>query len=165
MRIGIALGSNVGDRLRHLQQARDALSALAQPGETLLQAPVYQTAPVACPDGSPDFLNTVISYPGDPLELLGKTQALELELGRVRTAERNAPRVIDIDLLYAEDTRLESEHLILPHPRLHLRRFVLEPLAVIRPNLILPGDRFTIAEHLAALSSSEPPLQLVTQPW
>lgn len=156
---GVALGSNLGDRLKHLQAARDLLTRLALP-DTLRQASVYQTEPVACPPGSPDFYNTVVefSYAGGPEELLDATQAIERQLGRTRVAERNAPRVIDVDILYFGEVRMVRENLELPHPRLILRRFVLQPLAEIRPDLILPGDRITIAGHLAHLDSSEPPL-------
>jgi 2-amino-4-hydroxy-6-hydroxymethyldihydropteridine diphosphokinase len=78
---GIALGSNLGNRLRHLQEARDLLRSLAGPG-TLLQASVYQTEPVACPPDSPDFFNTVIEigYTGSPHDLLAATQAIESQL-------------------------------------------------------------------------------------
>ena len=163
---GLALGSNLGDRLAHLAAARDALKELAAPGE-FLQAPIFATAPVDCPDGSPDFLNTVVEFPfaGTPEELLDATQAIERQLGREPRPLRNAPRPIDLDLLYLGDLQHQHHRLQLPHPRLHLRRFVLEPLAGIRPRLVLPGHRLDVAAHLAALDSSEPPLRLVTTRW
>ena len=166
-RAGIALGSNLGQRLANLQAARELLRHLARPGDALLQAPIYQTAPVACPDGSPDFFNTVveIGYDGSPDELLKHTQAIETALGRTRCAARNTPRLIDIDLLYFNDTALTAEGLRLPHPRLTQRRFVLQPLADIRPDLILPGHHLTIAGHLASSPSNEPALTLVLADW
>jgi len=167
MRAGIALGSNLGNRLHHLQAARDLLKKLAPKGSEFLQSPIYQTAPVACPDGSPDFYNTVIEieYPGTPYELLNATQAIEFHLGRVPGTERNAPRIVDVDVLYHGEAT-ESEGLLeLPHPRLTSRRFVLQPLADIRPDLILPGDSATIAEHLSHLDTEEPPLALVQSAW
>lgn len=167
MRAGIALGSNLGNRLHHLQAARDLLKKLAPEGSDFLQSPIYQTAPVACPDGSPDFYNTIleIDYPGTPYELLDATQGIEFHLGRVPGTERNAPRIVDVDILYLGETT-ESEGLLeLPHPRITSRRFVLQPLADIRPDLILPGDSATIAEHLAHLDSDEPPLALVQSAW
>jgi 2-amino-4-hydroxy-6-hydroxymethyldihydropteridine diphosphokinase len=164
--VGIALGSNLGDRLRHLQSARDLLSELAQPG-SLLQAAIYQTAPVGCPPSSPDFYNTVlqIDYSGSAHGLLAATQAIEQQLGRTASLERNAPRVIDVDLLYFGEDFILSETLHLPHPRLTSRRFVLQPLADIRPELVLPGDQVSIAEHLRQLDSHEAPLVTVQAAW
>ena len=136
--------------------------------DSLLQAPVYQTEPVNCPPDSPDFYNTVveIGYAGTPHELLDVTQAIEFRLGRVALPERNAPRVIDVDILYFGDERLEDGGILeLPHPRLTSRHFVLQPLADIRPDLILPGDQVSIAEHLRHLDSNEPPLVSVQATW
>lgn len=154
-RAGIALGSNLGDRLAHLQAARDFFREIASGGD-LLQAPIYQTAPVACPDGSPDFLNTVIdfAFTGTPRDLLDAAMEIERRLGRIR-AERNGPRTLDADLLYLGDRVLSEPDLILPHPRLHLRRFVLEPLCTIRPELVLPGQSRSVASLLADLVKDE----------
>jgi len=163
---GIALGSNLGNRLRNLQDARDLLQRIAEPG-SLLQAPIYQTEPVACPEESPDFYNTVVEirYAGSAQDLLDATQAIELRLGRLASPERNAPRVIDVDILYFGDQRIDGALLELPHPRLTSRRFVLQPLADIRPDLLLPGDQVSIAEHLRRLDSQEPPLVTVQAVW
>lgn len=165
-RAGIALGSNLGNRLRHLQDARDLLQGIAEPG-SLLQAPIYQTEPVACPPESPDFYNTVVEirYAGSAHDLLDATQAIEFRLGRIASPERNAPRVIDVDILYFGDKRIDGGLLDLPHPRLTSRRFVLQPLADIRPDLVLPGDQVSIAEHLRHLDSQEPPLTTVQAVW
>ena len=165
-RVGIALGSNLGNRLRHLQDARDLLRNIAVPG-SLIQAPIFQTEPVDCPPDSPDFYNTVIEigYSGTPHDLLDATQAIEFRLGRETVQERNSPRVIDVDILYFGDECIEGEILDLPHPRLTSRRFVLQPLAEIRPELILPGDQVSIAEHLRHLDSNEPPLVTVQAVW
>lgn len=159
-RVGIALGSNLGDRLAHLHAACDALREVATPGEPFLQATVYQTEPLQCPPGSPSFYNTVveIGFDGDPLTLLELTQAIEKRLGRTAGSERNAPRVIDVDLLYFGDCILDTGALVLPHPRIGERRFVLQPLAGIRPDLVLPGHPFEIARLLENLDSTEPPL-------
>jgi 2-amino-4-hydroxy-6-hydroxymethyldihydropteridine diphosphokinase len=161
-RAGIALGSNLGDRLAHLRAALDCLRGIACPAEPVLTAPVYQTEPRFCPPGSPVFLNTVveIGFAGSAAELLESTQAMETKLGRLRQTERNAPRVIDIDLLYLGDESCQSGTLTLPHPRIGERRFVLQPLADIRPELILPGQTRTLAETLASLVTDEPPLTL-----
>jgi len=159
-RAGIALGSNVGDRLAHLRAAAACLRELASPGEPVWCAPVYQTTPRHCPPGSPDFYNSVIEigFAGDPHALLEHTRAIEARLGRARAAERNAPRVIDLDLLYLGDLCCATDGLVLPHPRLASRRFVLQPLADIRPQLVLPGQTLTAAGLLAALDPGEPPL-------
>lgn len=159
-RAGIALGSNLGDRMSQLRAALEALREIATPGEPLLAAPVYQTEPRFCPPGSPDFLNTVveIGYDGGPQRLLEQTRGIERRLGRTRGDERNAPRMIDIDLLYLGDATIDGETLTLPHPRIGERRFVLQPLADIRPDLTLPGLDTTIMEMLRALHHDEVPL-------
>lgn len=159
-RVGIALGSNLGDRLANLRAAHHCLRGIATSGEPFLSAPVYQTEPLLCPPGSPPFYNTVveIGYDGDPFELLETTRGFERELGREAKAERNAPRVIDIDLLYFGDRRIDSGLLILPHPRIGERRFVLQPLADIRPDLVIAGRPLTVSAMLETLATNEPPL-------
>lgn len=166
-RVGVALGSNVGDRLANLRAARDLLRGLSPVGVHYEQAPLYQSDPVGCPTDSPDFFNSVIEldYVGEPMQLLEDAQAIEFHLGRTAAAEINAPRVIDIDLLYFDDLVVESEALKLPHPRMTHRRFVLQPLAEIRPQLTLPGDHVTISEHLRRLDTEEPELTLVQARW
>lgn len=159
-RVGIALGSNLGERAANLLAAIDGLSAISDPAEPILHAPIYQTEPRFCPPGSPPFLNTVveISFTDSPLELLEKTRAIEMSLGRLRGTERNAPRTIDIDLLYFGGETLDHPDLTLPHPRIAVRRFVLQPLADIRPDLILPDQQCTVSEILARLVTDEAPL-------
>ncbi|MEO5915134.1 MAG: 2-amino-4-hydroxy-6-hydroxymethyldihydropteridine diphosphokinase [Luteolibacter sp.] len=152
-RVGIALGSNLGDRLANIEAARGCLREIAMPGEPFLAASTYQTEPLHCPPGSPLFCNSVveIGFDGDPFELLELTQSIESQLGRTMAPERNAPRIIDVDLLYFGDEIVDTEDLVLPHPRIGERRFVLEPLAEIRPDLILPGQKLRIAELLDRL--------------
>ncbi len=159
-RVGIALGSNLGDRLANIRAAVYELKEIAFPGENFLEASIYQTEPVHCPPGSPVFYNTVVemAFDGTPSGLLEKTRALEKQLGRATAPVRNAPRVIDIDLLYFGQETIATADLLLPHPRLHERRFVLEPLAEIRGELILPGSGKTIREVFLQLVSDEPPL-------
>jgi 2-amino-4-hydroxy-6-hydroxymethyldihydropteridine diphosphokinase len=166
-RVGIALGSNLGERLSHLSAARTALQGLATVGESFLQASIYQTEPLLCPPDSPPFYNTVVEfdYLGLPLELLQITQDLEKILGRTSVPVRNSPRVIDIDLLYFGGEIICDPVLTLPHPRLHQRRFVLQPLAEICPKLVLPGHALRIEELLESLDSVEPPLISVTECW
>jgi 2-amino-4-hydroxy-6-hydroxymethyldihydropteridine diphosphokinase len=152
-RVGIALGSNLGDRSANLEAARTCLKEIATPDEPFLTASDHQTEPLNCPLGSPVFYNSVIEigYEGYPLDLLELTQAIERKLGRTASPERNAPRVIDVDLLYFGQESIVTDSLILPHPRIQERRFVLQPLAEIRPDLVLPGLNQTISELLATL--------------
>lgn len=166
-RVGLALGSNVGDRIANLRTARKLLRALTPVGVHYEQAPVYQSEPVDCPPGSPDFFNTVIEldYVGGPLQLLEDTRAIEYHLGRKAAPERNAPRVIDIDILYFDDLVIDAGLLVIPHPEMTHRRFVLQPLCEIRPHLVLPGDRVTVSEHLRRLDSGEAELTLVQAQW
>ncbi len=158
MRCGIGLGSNVGDRLGNLRLARKHLLAApewllgADPLDRVLCASIYETEPVGCPPGSSPFLNTVVELPAHPsatpTTILGRLQSIEVEMGRPSRHPRNAPRSIDLDLLYCGDLELSAPELTLPHPRLFQRRFVLAPLAEIRPDLILPGDPRSILELL-----------------
>jgi 2-amino-4-hydroxy-6-hydroxymethyldihydropteridine diphosphokinase len=164
-RAGIALGSNLGDRLANIRAAIGFLREIATPGEPFLTAPIYQTEPRFCPPESPDFYNTVVEmdFAGSASGLLEQTQAAELKLGRVRGPERNTPRTIDIDLLYLGNCQSSNDTLDLPHPRIGERSFVLRPLADIRPDLVLTGQCRTIAEMLANLESDETPLQAVAE--
>lgn len=166
-RAGIALGSNLGDRLANLLAAAEALHAFHTPGEPFLTARIYQTEPRFCPPGSPRFLNTVIemAFTGDAMELLARTRDIERRLGREPSTERNAPRPIDIDLLYLGEETVDDPSLILPHPRIGERRFVLEPLFDIRPELMLPGWRASIQETLDSLNTDEPPLVVAVSDW
>ena len=156
MRIGIALGSNLGDRLANLRAAREAIVHLTATKPSVLVSPVYETEPVGCEPGAGKFLNAVleVEYDGDPTELLQRLIRIEESLGRDRNHARNVSRKIDIDLLYAGDLNVENERLELPHPRLHQRKFVLQPLADIRPGLVLPNQTKTVCELLAQIEDS-----------
>ena len=166
-RVGIALGANLGQRLTNIREARDMLRGLVDPGSLYLQAPIYQSQPVDCASSTPDFFNTVIEidYIGEPHDLLQMTQGVEFRLGRDAVHAHNSPRVIDVDILYFGNGVIGEEILTIPHPRMLDRRFVLQPLNDIRPNLILPGDSVTISEHHRELDSDEPPLTLVQSVW
>lgn len=150
MECAVALGSNSGDRRAHLEAAVEALRAL---DSALELSPVYETAPVDCPTGSGSFLNAVaiIQWLGTPEELLTALRRIESALGRPLERERNAPRTIDLDVLFAGETVSHDAALTLPHPRLHQRRFVLQPLADLRPDLLLPGFSQTVAALLAVV--------------
>jgi len=156
MRIGIALGSNLGDRLANLRAAREAIVDLTGAKDSVLVSSVYETEPVGCEPGAGKFLNAVleIECDGDPTDLLQKLIRIEESLGRDRNHARNVSRKIDIDLLYAGELNVENERLQLPHPRMHLRKFVLQPLADIRPDLVLPNQTKTVRELLAQIKDS-----------
>jgi len=154
MRTGIALGSNIGDRLENLRQARKELFSIpAVKAESALCSKVYETEPVNCEPDSAPYLNAVleIEYDGHPITLLDELQGIEKKMGRPSKRPRNAPRTIDLDILYAGNLTLANEEIVIPHPRLHSRRFVLAPLNDIRPDLILPGYHDPISILLAKL--------------
>ncbi len=169
--VGLSLGSNLGNRMAILQETRDLLLALASSPEGFKFAPVYQTAPVGCADDTPDFYNTAVQfdYKGTPQELLKEVQAIEKQLGRVRDSdEQNAPRTIDIDILYFGDVIVNEKDLVIPHPEMLSRKFVLRPLHIIAMTQVLPNDMLTLKEHLDILddeNKSEPNPVLVRQIW
>ncbi|MFM7180653.1 MAG: 2-amino-4-hydroxy-6-hydroxymethyldihydropteridine diphosphokinase [Verrucomicrobiales bacterium] len=171
MRIGVAMGSNLGDRGQWLARARDAVLAAAGSQSDFRQAPIYATAPVDCPPGSPDFLNTALELDipdGRLTDFHRACQAIEAEFGRPlpKDRHRNAPRPIDIDLLYLESGTFATPDLILPHPRMANRRFVLVPLARIAPDRIPGGHRHTINELLALLpENGEPEPRVFLEEW
>jgi len=147
---GIALGSNLGDRAAQLRAAVRAITTSC--GPLLAASGVYETDPIGCDPDAPLFLNAVIEieWNAHPAELLERLQAIESVMGRPSRRPRNAPRPIDLDLLYLGNRTFSSPDLLIPHPRLHLRRFVLQPLAEIRPDLLLPGFAAPISAVLAA---------------
>ena len=154
MRVGVALGSNLGDRLGQLRLAREQILALPGVSAPVLGSRVYETEPVGSGPDAGAYLNAVleVEYDGKAITLLDGLQRIEADFGRPSKRPRNAPRTIDLDILYAGNLVLSNDEVVIPHPRLHLRRFVLTPLADIRPDLILPGQHHTIAELLARLS-------------
>ena len=151
----IALGSNLGDSGRLVAQAMLRLQALST--TPVLQSSLVRSAPVDCPPGSPDFVNAVAAitpFPGEtPETLLAKLQEIEREFGRQQKTVHNEPRPLDLDLIaWGAETR-NSPQLVLPHPRAHLRSFVMAPLAEIAPEFILPGQSETAARIASRLSA------------
>ena len=144
----IALGSNLGNSRELLLEAVKRLQTHSD--EPILLSNIIQTEPVDCPAGSPPFLNAVAGFKTraaeTPETLLKKLQDIEKELGRRRSGLQNEPRSIDLDLIAFGDEKRSSPRLILPHPRAHLRRFVLEPLAQIAPHFIFPGQAQTVSQ-------------------
>jgi 2-amino-4-hydroxy-6-hydroxymethyldihydropteridine diphosphokinase len=166
MTTAVALGSNLGDRLSNLCAVRKKIVDLAGVAPPILASAVYETEPINCEPGAAKFLNAVLEfdYEGDPLELLKRLGELEQALGRPPDHPRNVSRKIDIDLLYFGATQIDKKELQLPHPRMHLRKFVLQPLADIRPDLILPNQTKTVRELLAQLDESGKVVRL-TSGW
>ena len=153
----VALGSNLGDSPAIVREAMKRLRGLARSG--FIASSLWQSSPVDCPPGSPPFINAVVAFtpaPGDtPESLLDQLQLIEQEFGRRPKLVLNEPRPLDLDLIaFGMETRSISR-LTLPHPRAHLRRFVLEPLNEIAPGLVLPGQTQSVIELLAALQSDE----------
>ncbi len=167
MKVGIALGSNLGDRLRHLREAVSMLLQAVPNAHLLAAAPVYETDPVDCPPGSQSFLNTVVELECslEPVALLRHLRTIEATLGRPNVHAHHAPRTVDLDMLYAGDSVMDHPDLILPHPRLAQRRFVLQPLADIRPELVLPGQSRSIRALLDDLPSHEAAPRLAATSW
>jgi 2-amino-4-hydroxy-6-hydroxymethyldihydropteridine diphosphokinase len=150
----LGLGSNMGDRRRHLQ---DALDALGEAGiEVLASSSVYDTDPVGEVLEQPSFLNACLSVRTAlaPLELLDLVKRLEQELGREAGAPRHGPRAIDIDILLLGDEEIQHERMRLPHEQLLSRRFVLIPALELDFDLCAPDGR-RLSDALAALPLHE----------
>jgi 2-amino-4-hydroxy-6-hydroxymethyldihydropteridine diphosphokinase len=149
----VALGSNLGDSRQIMAAAISELRVLTE--GALLWSSFLETEPVDCPPCSPKFLNAVVAFrprrSETPHSLLGKLQRLEKKFGRQTKVVLNEPRPLDLDLIAFGSRRETSPELTLPHPRAHLRRFVLQPLAEIAPKLVLPGQSKTVSELLAQL--------------
>ncbi len=159
----IALGTNLGERLANLESA---IAALAPEVRVRAESPVYETPPWGYAD-QPAFLNMVVEAETDldPGALLGHLKRLEAELGRVESF-RYGPRRIDLDILFYDDLILDTPPLVIPHPRLHERAFVLVPLADLAPELVHPVLGRHISELLEDVDASgiHPFLQLPKQP-
>lgn len=138
-------------------RAMDRLQALSN--HTVRRSSLRRSSPLDCPPGSPDFVNAAVALvprTGEtPETLLLKLQFLEAQFGRERGPVRNAPRPLDLDLIvFGLEVRATAE-LTLPHPRAHQRRFVLEPLVQLSPQLTLPGLDRTVTQLLAELGPAE----------
>jgi 2-amino-4-hydroxy-6-hydroxymethyldihydropteridine diphosphokinase len=156
MRCGIALGSNIEDRLENLRDGCRRASALHEAGPPIRCSSIYETSPVDCEPGTAPYLNAVmeINFTGPPVALLDRLLQIERAMGRPSKRPRNSPRTIDLDILYAGNLVLNNPEIIIPHPRIHRRRFVLAPLAEISPNLVLPGYQRPVKSLLAQLDDT-----------
>ncbi|HXW32340.1 MAG TPA: 2-amino-4-hydroxy-6-hydroxymethyldihydropteridine diphosphokinase [Acidimicrobiales bacterium] len=134
MRAFLGLGSNLGDRLAELRRAVGALE------EVVAVSPVYETDPVGGPAGQPPYLNLVVELDtrSSPRELLQLSRRLEADAGRER-AVHHGPRTLDVDVLLVGELQVDEPDLVVPHPRMWERRFVLAPLSDLAPELVPPG--------------------------
>lgn len=166
MRAGVALGSNLGDRLEHLRLAREKILQLAESHEPFLFSAVYETDPVGCEPGAQKFLNAVMEfeYVGQPQQLLRELRTIEESRGRDSTHPRNVSRTIDLDLLYFGQQTVNETDLQLPHRRMHTRRFVLAPLSDIQPDFVLPGQKKPVRTLLGELANDSAVVR-VTDEW
>jgi 2-amino-4-hydroxy-6-hydroxymethyldihydropteridine diphosphokinase len=163
----VALGSNLGDSKRIISDAMVRLQVLSS--APILKSSLWKTSPVDCPPNSPKFVNAVAGLIPQtnetPESLLNKLREMEVEFGRAPKMVLNEPRPLDLDLITfgseirpAAPKRSEGgnlQELVLPHPRAHLRRFVLQPLNEVVPELILAGQGKTVSQLLAGLPSDE----------
>jgi 2-amino-4-hydroxy-6-hydroxymethyldihydropteridine diphosphokinase len=153
----VALGSNLGDSVEIIRRAFVRLQMLSD--APLLRSSLWRSAPVDCPDGSPPFVNAMAGLRPQadetPQSLLHRLQVLEAEFGRRRGKIPNEPRLLDLDLIAFGARTVNLPELVLPHPRAHLRRFVLQPLAEIAPDFVLPGRGRGAAALLGDLSTTE----------
>jgi 2-amino-4-hydroxy-6-hydroxymethyldihydropteridine diphosphokinase len=150
----LSLGSNVGDREAQL---RDAQARLGAAGRVVAASSFYETEPVEFTE-QPWFLNSALALEtsNTPQQLMTAILRIEEEMGR-RRVQKKGPRPIDIDILLFDDIIMDSTNLTIPHPALHQRRFVLEPMAEIASEVLHPGLKKTIRELRDAL----PPGQVV----
>jgi 2-amino-4-hydroxy-6-hydroxymethyldihydropteridine diphosphokinase len=159
----LGLGSNEGDRLANLRAARDALRRHRI--EVLASSSVYETAPQGEVTDQPDFLNACVRIRTglEPEELLDTCKAVERELGRAPGSVRHGPRPIDVDVLLLGDLERRGDRLTLPHAEVTSRRFVLEPLLELDPDLELP-DGTRLAECVRAVAD-QPVDKLLPPTW
>ncbi|MFV0337814.1 MAG: 2-amino-4-hydroxy-6-hydroxymethyldihydropteridine diphosphokinase [Chthoniobacterales bacterium] len=150
--VGIGMGANLGDRKAQIEAAAERLRLLAKT-DTKTSYPfriseILESQPINCPEGSPPFLNAVSVFDTtlSPLSLLDALQTIETDFGRPKNRLKNAPRNIDLDLLYYDNLTLSSQRLDLPHPRIFERFFVLLPLSQVDPKRILPEQNITVLE-------------------
>ncbi|HWD20151.1 MAG TPA: 2-amino-4-hydroxy-6-hydroxymethyldihydropteridine diphosphokinase [Verrucomicrobiae bacterium] len=149
----VALGSNLGDSA---EIVRRALARLQEYSDAPLRpSSLWRMPPVDCPPGSPDFVNAVVGLRArrdeTPQTLLAKLQALEKEFGRQPKIILNEPRPLDLDLIAFGARTVSTPELTVPHPRAAQRKFVLQPLREVAPDLILPGETATVAQLLERL--------------
>lgn len=149
-RVFLGVGTNEGDRLDNLSRAVHRLAASGA-ARLVRMATIAETKPIGGPPQA-DFLNTVLEIETvlSPHELLASLKGIEDDMGRSPSVERWGPRLIDLDILLYEDRVINEPQLVVPHPQMHTRRFVLEPLAQLAPEVVHPVLKRTIEELLHA---------------
>ncbi len=147
----IGLGSNLGDRRAQLRRAVESLRA---GGDVRGVSPLYETDPVGGPEGQGPFLNLVVelSTSDTPRALLARCRTLEADAARVRTV-RWGPRTLDADVLWVEGWQVDESDLTVPHPRLWERRFVVQPLGDLAPDLVTPAQLQASGGRVVAVGS------------
>ena len=165
MRAGVAVGSNLGERLANLRNARKDIAALSGVLPPMRSSAIYETEPVGCEKGAAKFLNAALEFgfAGEAQDLLRALAGVEKLLGRSATHARNVSRTIDLDLLYFGELEIEAAELQLPHPRIAEREFVLRPLADIRPDLVLPKQTEPVGALLLHLTSAGEVVRLTVE--
>ena len=150
-KVAIALGGNLG---KVDTAFSDAVRLLSQAGMQEIQvSSFFQTTPVDCAPGTPDFLNGALigEWPFQAETLLQTCQKIEIALGRPASHGHNASRTIDLDIILFGNEKINLPELMVPHPRAVMRGFVMIPLAEIAPDWIIPGESRTVAEIAAEL--------------
>src|ERR1700745_947171 len=157
MRTGIGLGSNVGDRLAFLRKGFRRIRSLPTGVGPPLVSSIFETSPIDCAPGTNSYLNATVEIQFDrpAIALLDALLRIERDMGRPSKRPRNAPRTIDLDVLYVGNLILNNPEIIIQHPRLPQRRFVLAPLSEIAPELLLPGQTKTMRGVLENLTDNE----------
>jgi len=166
--IGLSLGTNLGNRIANLRNAAEQLSQLPKTA-IIARSRIYETKPVGVQPQHQGlaYLNAVLIISTE-LNIDGfsnRMHAIETAMGRIRSEDRFAPRTIDIDMLYAGNDRRENRDLTLPHPHWAKRRFVVQPLADVRPALRLPGINRTVVDVLATLPEPTSDVVMVEATW
>ncbi|HHU20185.1 MAG TPA: 2-amino-4-hydroxy-6-hydroxymethyldihydropteridine diphosphokinase [Bacilli bacterium] len=153
-KVYIALGSNIAPRVDYLNQAIEAIGQVEQMS-VVKQSSIYETEPVGYQDQA-KFLNQVIEVETtySPMEVLLACQSIENKLGRKREV-RWGPRTIDLDILLYNHENIMTNQLIVPHPRMDSRAFVLVPLVELNPELVIPTTNQTVSEQLSLIANHE----------
>lgn len=149
----VALGSNLGESHAILTQAIAELASWVVP-HALVRSSLWQSEPLDCPAGTPEFINAAVGLPvaalGSARGLLDRLQEMERRYGRPDAHPRNAPRTLDLDIITFGNLEVREPDLVVPHPRAAERLFVLKPLAELDAEMVLPGMDRTVAELIEA---------------
>ncbi|MEM7008076.1 MAG: 2-amino-4-hydroxy-6-hydroxymethyldihydropteridine diphosphokinase [Thermodesulfobacteriota bacterium] len=154
----ISIGSNLGDRIENCKKAIDEMGAFSK---VVKVSSFYETEPVGKED-QPEFINLAAEIDTElpPYELLSELNKIEHKLGRERH-EKWEPRIIDLDIIFYDDLLSKNDGLQIPHPRAHLRRFVLEPICEIDPEFVHPEYKLTVSELLKNINDDKAVIKIV----